>query len=330
MARKQGDGRRSLESRRSKHRSSGVALWLILAAACLLPLQASAQQKIPLRVAYTPYMTWLPFLVAQDTGIFGKHGLEITMTRFPDIADLPGSVGRQFDLAPTTATDFLNAVAGGLNLVAVAGETVESSKNRTYQVLVRSNSGINVPKDLSGKRIAGPGIGSVMHVALLYWVKLNGGDPDSIIGLQVPFPNMADQLKSGRIDAVEQLEPFVTPMLKAGYKSLGDPLLSVADPVLFPFWIANGDWARAHRPVLKAFTASLEDGLQAIRTNETAARAILAKYSHLPTTVVAKIPMPEFDFRITPAQVDAWRKVMVTQGRPLQSLNVDRLVVTGE
>ena len=72
---------------------------------------------------------------------------------------------------------------------------------------------------------------------------------------------MMDQLKSGRVDAVEPLEPFVGQMLGAGFKSIGDPLLAVADPVLFPFWIADADWARANRDVLKRWVASLQGGL---------------------------------------------------------------------
>jgi hypothetical protein len=45
---------------------------------------------------------------------------------------------------------------------------------------------------------------------------------------------------------------------------------------------------------------------------------------------VAKIPMPEFDFGITPAQLDVWRKVLIEQGRPLQDIDVNRIVVTAE
>src|SRR5204863_5837793 len=119
------------------------------------------------------------------------------------------------------------------------GETIEDSSHKSYQVLVRDDGAIKSPKDLAGKRIAGPGVGSVMHVALIDWVKKDGGDPAGITGVEVPFPNMADQLKAGRVDAVEQLEPFVGAMLGAGFKSLGDPLLGIADPVLFPFWIAD-------------------------------------------------------------------------------------------
>jgi NitT/TauT family transport system substrate-binding protein len=254
----------------------------------------------------------------------------VTFTKFPNVVNLPSTLGKQFDLVPTTAPDLLNAAASGLNVVAVAGETVETASQKSYQVMVRADSGINSPKDLAGKRVAGPGLGSVMHVALLNWVKQDGGDPGSVVGIEVPFPTMMDQLKSGRVDAVEPLEPFVGQMLAAGFKSLGDPLLAIADPVLFPFWIADADWARAHRDALKKYVASLEGALQVIKTDDAKARAVLAKYSGLPDAVIAKIPFPAYSFTITPAQLELWRKVMVAQGYPLGNLDVDRIVVTPE
>ncbi|HYV25937.1 MAG TPA: ABC transporter substrate-binding protein, partial [Candidatus Eisenbacteria bacterium] len=168
---------------------------------------AQSQNKIPLRVAYTGVITWLPAMIAKEDGIFDKNGLDVTMTRFTQIANLPPTLGKQFDLAPTTAPDMLNAVASGINLAAVVGNTYESSEKKSYEVLVQEGSAIKSPKDLAGKRIAGPGVGSVMHVALIDWVKKDGGDPSGILGVEVPFPNMADQLKAGRVDAVEQLQP---------------------------------------------------------------------------------------------------------------------------
>jgi NitT/TauT family transport system substrate-binding protein len=314
-------------------RARAKLLGLAIGALASLAVASSpsvAQQKTELRVAYIPVVTWLPMLVAYDAGIFEKNGLTVTLTKFPNITNLPQTLGKQFDLVPTTAPDVLNAVASGLNLAAVAGETVETAANKSFQVIVRADSGINSPKDLVGKRLASPGIGSVMHIAVLHWVKEAGGDPSTVNGVEVPFPNMMDQLKAGRVDAAEPLEPFVSQMLGAGFKSLGDPLLAVADPVLFPFWIADADWARAHRDVLKRWVVSLQAGLQLIKSDDTGARAVLAKYSGLPEPVVAKIPMPQFDFGITPAQLDVWRKVLIEQGRPLQDLDVNRIVVTAE
>ena len=310
-----------------RNRSALLALASLIVFFSALAPTADAQQRTALRVAYIPVVTWLPALVAKEEGIFEKHGLDVIFTKFPTIVNLPATLGKQFDLVPTTPPDLLNAVASGLDLAAVAGETLETSANKSFHVLVRADSGINSAKDLSGKRMAGPGLGSVMHVAVLHWVKKDGGDPASIIGVEAPFTAMMDQLKAGRIDAVEQLEPFVGQMLGAGFKSLGDPLLAVADPVLFPFWIANASWARSNRDVIKRFVASLEAGLQVIKSDEAKARKILASYSGLPEAVVARIPIPHFDFTIAPQQLEVWRQVMLSQGHALQNLNVERVVV---
>jgi len=291
---------------------------------------AEAQSKIPLRVAYTGVITWLPAMIAKEDGIFEKNGLDVTMTRFTQIANLPGTLGKQFDLAPTTAPDMLNAVASGINLAAVIGNTYESSDKKSYEVLVQNDSPIKSPKDLAGKRIAGPGVGSVMHVALIDWVKKDGGVPGAIVGVEVPFPNMADQLKAGRVDAVEQLQPFVGAMRAAGFRSIGDPLLKISDPVLFTFWIADADWARAHRDVLGKFRASLEGGLQVIHSDPEKARAILTKYTGLPQQVVARIPFPGYDFKLAPQQLVVWQKLMVEQGQPVGKLDMKNVVVTAD
>ena len=208
---------------------------------------AQAQPMTALRVAYIPVITWLPALVAKEEGIFEKNGLDVTFTKFPNLINLPGTLGKQFDLAPSTAPDLLNAVASGLNIAAVAGETVEDSANKSFQVIVKADSGINSDEGSrrQARRRAGRRLGHACRDAV------SGGEGrrrsvDSVIGLEAPFTAMLDQLKSGRVDAVEPLEPFVGQMLGAGFKSIGDPLLAVADPVLFPFWIADADWARAH------------------------------------------------------------------------------------
>lgn len=291
---------------------------------------ARSQSKTPLRIAYIGVITWLPAMIAKEDGLFEKNGLDVSMTRFTQIANLPGTLGKQFDLAPTTAPDMLNAIASGINLAAVVGNTYESSDKKSYEVMVQENSAIKSPRDLSGKRIAEPGVGSVMHVALIDWVKKDGGDPNGIVGVEVPFPNMADQLKAGRVDAVEQLQPFVGAMRAAGFRSIGDPLLKISDPVLFTFWIADADWARAHKDVLKRYRASLEGGLAVINSNPARARAVLTKYTGLPEQVVAKIPFPGYDFKLSPQQLTVWQKLMVEQGQPVGKLEMKNVVVTPE
>src|SRR5258707_4805252 len=106
-------------------------------------------------------------------------------------------------------------------------------------------------QDVRGKVAATPALGAIIHVSRLHSLKKTGIDPASIRAVEVPFPNMADQLKAGNVDAVEVLEPFAGQLLAAGNRSLGDPLLTAGgDEVLYPFWISQGKWAGSHPGVI--------------------------------------------------------------------------------
>ena len=301
------------------------------AALCwLLPGGLAAQDKplTPVRAAYVPVATWLPAWVALDKGIFARHGLDVTLTPIQNLSLLPGTVGRQFEFAASTPPDLIKAVAGGLDVVASAGEAIELKSNPTTQVIVRKDSGIKSVADLKGKVIAAPTLGAVIHVATLHWLKQNGVDPASIRGVEVPFPNMGDQLKAGNVDAVEALEPFAGALLAAGNISLGDPLLSAGDEVLFPFWISDGAWARANRPVIKAWIDALTEAETDMKQNPGDARAILAKYSHLPPDVVARVPLPTYRFTIKPDELGVWIEVLKDLGQLSVAIDQSKIEVT--
>ncbi len=315
------------------HCRAGFFIALVLGSAVLWnsTSNANAQQKLtPIRAAYVPVATWLPAWVAKDQGIFEKHGLDVTLTPVQNLSLLPGTVGRQFEFAASTAPDLLKAVAGGLDVVATAGEAIETKANPTMQLMVRKDSAINGPQDLKGKVIAAPTLGAVMHSATLYWLKKNGVEPSAVRGVEVPFPNMADQLKAGSIDAAEGLVPFTGAMLAAGDRTLGDPMLAVGDEVLFPFWISEGTWARGNKALIKAWIASLTEAFAFMQSNNTETRAILAKYSRLPPAIVDKVPLPTYRFTIKKEELAVWVDVLNELGQLPAGVDKEKLVVTAE
>lgn len=310
-----------------------IGLAVATTALCLLlpgGLVAQDRPKTPVRAAYVPVATWLPAWVALDKGIFDKHGLAVTLTQIQNLSLLPGTVGRQFEFAASTPTDLLKAVASGIDVVASAGEAIEIKSNPTTQVIARKDSDIRSASDLSGKAIAAPTIGAVIYVATLYWLKKNGVDPGSIRAVEVPFPNMGDQLKAGNVDAVEALEPFTGALLAAGNVSLGDPLLAAGDEVLFPFWISDGKWARANRPVIKAWIDALTEAKTFMDANAAETRAILAKYSRLPADVVQKVPLPTYRFTIQPDELAVWIEVLKDLGQLSTAIDKAKIVVSAQ
>jgi ABC-type nitrate/sulfonate/bicarbonate transport system substrate-binding protein len=211
--------------------------------------------------------------------------------------------------------------------VASSGDVVERSTNGSMQVMVRPDGSIRGPQDLKGKVIATPTLGGVMHVATLYWLKASSVDPASIRGVEVPFPNMGDQLKAGRIDAIELLQPFVGQLTKAGFVSIGNPMLKIDDPVLFTFWISQGAWARSHRPQVAGFVAALTEAKRFIAEHPAEARVIVAKYTHLPKAVAENIPLPDYDFEITPHELEVWVKTLREVGQLNVPVDLAKMVI---
>jgi NitT/TauT family transport system substrate-binding protein len=153
-------------------------------------------------------------------------------------------------------------------------------------------------------------------------------DAGTIRFVEVPFPNMGDQLKASNVDAVEALEPFTGALLAAGNLSLGDPLMAAGDEVLFPFWISDGAWARANRPIIKAWIDALTEAKTYMDANPAETRAILAKYSRLPPAVVEKVPLPTYRFTIKPAELEVWINVLKELGHLTVPVDPTKIVVT--
>jgi NitT/TauT family transport system substrate-binding protein len=321
--------RNAMSSKLGLHaRAACVVALAAMATGSAQRAHAQVQSPVPIRAAYIPVVTWLPAWVAKEKGFFAAHGLDVTLSVSQNLSTLPGTVGKQFDFAPSTAPDLLKSVAAGLDVVAVASEVFETEDNPTTYVIVSKDSGIAAPKDLAGKLIATPTIGGVIHVAVLYWLKKNGVDPASVRAVEVPFPNMPDQLKAKRVDAVESVEPFAGALKANGNLSIADPLLSVGKDVLFPFWIAQGAWAHTHMPTIKAWIAALEDAKSFIAKNPAEARKIMAQYTKLPEAVVQATPFPTYRFAIKPDDIQVWAAALKDVGQLDREVDRSKLVVT--
>ncbi len=293
--------------------------------------QAAAQPvDVAIKAAYTPTTAVLTAFVAKDEGIFQKHGLDVTLIPTQNSSMLPGTLGKQVDIAFSTPPDLLKSAASGLDVAMICAASIETGANHNVELIVRKNSGITTIADLKGRIVATPTIGAVIHVATLYWLRKSGVDVNSIRAVEVPFPNMADQLTSKRVDAVETVQPFAGQLLESGNNAtLGDPTLQVSDPALQTMWIAQGAWARANPNVVAAWTASIRSAIDFIKQNPAEARTVLGRYTHLPAAVVERIPIPVYETSVSPAQLDVWIKVLLEMGQLSEPMRPEKLIING-
>lgn len=323
-------------------RPAGRALALLAAAAVLAACggtdgssstgqaPSGSAQSASLRIAFVPATTALPLQVANAQGFFQANNLEVTLTKAANISDLPNTLGRQFDMALGTATDLIRAGAAGLDVVQVSGNTVSTKDNPFVRVVVPADKGIAGFGDLGGKTVGSPTLSGVIHVGTLFTAKSQGADPASIKGVEAPSPALPDQLKGGRVDAVEALEPFASQLTKAGNVSIGDPFSAIGDPLATNFYVAKGDWAKQNGQVVQRFVKAMEQAVDFIEKNPEEARRILQEYTELPAPVAATVPLPTFDFDIRKEDLDKWVKVLREIGQFEGQVDTSKLVLSGK
>ena len=290
--------------------------------------QTTSAGPTELRVSYVPATTVLPLHIAKAQGFFEKNNLNVTLTEAANISDIPATLGRQFDLALGTATDLIRAGAAGVDVVQVAGNTNSTKDNPFVKLIVKPDSGITDVTQLQGKTVGTPTLSGVIHAAVKYSAKQKGADPSKIGGVEAPTPNLPDQLRAGRIDAVEALEPIASQLIRAGNVSIATPFDAIGDPLATNFWLAQGSWANRNRDAVARFVTSLKEGEAFIAQNPTEARRILQEYTKLPEAVASTVPLPTYNFDIRAGDLDAWVRVLKDIGEFNGQVDTKKLVMS--
>ena len=79
------------------------------------------------------------------------------------------------------------------------------------------------------------------------WLISAGVDPTTVNFVEVPFPQMADVLKQGSVDAVVSVEPFGSRITSSGAGVAGPDFTSVMpDGLPILVFVANNEWIASH------------------------------------------------------------------------------------
>jgi NitT/TauT family transport system substrate-binding protein len=266
------------------------ALPLLVAAATLALAAAPAlSDPFKLKIACTATSDCASAMVARDEGIFARHGLDADVALIAINTNIPPAiVSDSIQIGGPTSPVFLQAVDGGLDLVAVAGASVmDPEQSKTIAAVARTGVVIKEPKDFIGKKVGAPGIGAFLHVLFRKWLMEKGVDPKSVNFVEVTFPTMNDALKSGSVDAVLTAEPFVTRIKTAGngdVAALYEADLARNDPIIF--YAASRKFAEDHPDVIKAFRASIEEAAPIVNSDREKASQSIAKFTKMPIDLV--------------------------------------------
>ena len=298
--------------------SATVAMLLAVSCASALAQSALAQSPALTSVSVTCTATTdcASAFAAIAEGIFRRHGLDVSFVSIGLNSNIPGALmSNSVQFGGTTLPVFMQAVDGGLDLVAVAGASVTAPETVIgTAVVARTGAKIAGAKELEGRKVGVPGIGAFLDVLFRQWLLQNGADPRKVTFVEVTFPTMTDVLKAGTVDAVVTGEPFMSRTLAAGAGFVvANFLRDIPENEAIILYASTRPWTDAHPDTTRAFRAAIVEGASFVRDNPARARDHIAKYTKLPPEVVRSLVISRSSATLDKAQLDWWVEVMRRQ-----------------
>jgi NitT/TauT family transport system substrate-binding protein len=230
------------------------------------------------------------FLVAEDNGIYRKHGLNI---RQFITAEAAGRIRRSGINVPA---EFIGSrdryakapisIGGGSPLIvsmttdarATDRVIIATTDNAARFHIIASNELTSVD-DLKGKRLGYSVHGAVSHLMALALLRLKNWSPENDVSLMaegMAFP----ALKDGKVDAFIGSEIYYTMAAKNGAKDLVD-LSSYNIPIAGSGVNVERRWLAANHDVASRFLKAMIESYALMKKDQAVVRAALAKWYNI-------------------------------------------------
>lgn len=256
------------------------------------------------RVASLPISDQIALQVGIDEGIFEKHGLDVEVVpaqggaqAIPALlsGDIQFAIGQPFGPFRADQQDLGIKVIGNFSSSLAEGQDVNG-------VVSLADSGIESPKDLSGKKVSVNSLGAAGDLTIKAAVDADGGDSSTIEFVEVAFPDAEAQLEAGNIDAAWVPDPFFSKIGSAG-NYVVSPYQAVLPGLTVLMSITTDELIESDPQLVEDYAAASAEALEFTQNNDDAARAAIVKHLGIPEEVAAGLTLPTFTAEMDTAQI---------------------------
>ncbi|KAB1910012.1 nitrate ABC transporter substrate-binding protein [Micromonospora sp. AMSO1212t] len=258
------------------------------------PAAASADGLTTVRLASSPLGHLAPIYLAQERGIFAKHGLKVEVdTETSDLTSVPAVLAGKVDFATGDLTTLIVARSKGLDVKAVVPASASTGKEGAdYGALVvKGDSGITSAKQLEGKTISVNILTNIAAAAAREAVRADGGDPTKVKLVEIPFPQAPAAVSTGRVDGAWVVEPFLSAAKAQGAVPVGWGFTDLAPDLTVSAWYAAGSYTSKNAKTVTAFRDAVREAYAYAREHEDEVRAKIPTFTEIKPEVAAKITL---------------------------------------
>jgi NitT/TauT family transport system substrate-binding protein len=281
-------------------------------------------------VGMLPILPTAALYAGIEEGFFEDHGIELKIeTGQGGAALLPAVMAGQMQFATSNPVSLLQARDKDLDVRVVAHWTSALSSGDTdiNGVVATAASGMESAADLAGKTVAVNTLNGMGGLTIREAVRKDGGDPDAVKFVEMPFPDMPAALGAGNVDAVWVPEPFLTTLVTAG-----DTVVSYSSKESVPghptqLFFTSGQLVESDPQLVKDFTAAVEETLEFADENPDAVKAQVPQVlPQLPAAAVQGLTLEEFGTDLRRDQIERLGELMKKDGLIENDADVDGLL----
>jgi len=245
---------------------------LVIAAFILSACGASVEKNPPLKVGWSLWPGWYPLVIAEEQGLFEKHGVEVELAFYP----LYGQTLAELD---SSKIDAGGLVVGDALPLATEGKVkiVLITDNSNGGDSIMASADITSPADLRGKRI-GVGLGTFGEVLVREMLKRNNISLRDVTLVNVA-PEELPAALGKTVDAGHTYEPYTSEALQNGYTTA---FSSAETPGLIPDVFIFRSKVATERPEdVRAFIAAFFEAQEWWAAHPEEAASLIAQATGL-------------------------------------------------
>ena len=256
---------------------------MLLTTGCKKSSVTSEGGLAKVRVGYIGLTCEAPIFTAVEKGFFKEEGLDVSLVKcewanYKDVLALGG-----FDITHHLVMYFLKPIEQGLDVKFTGG-----IHRGCLRVQAAAKGNIRSIKDLRGKRIGVPGMGTPPFIFANRVLGANGIDPSKeITWLVFPAGELGLALDKGEVDAVADSEPIGSMLVAQGkVRNIADQAADL--PYSAEYCCAvlvNGKFFAKNPRATAAATRALLKAAKWVETNPAAAAKLSVEKKYLASTV---------------------------------------------
>lgn len=264
----------------------------------LLSLQSSAADSTrdTVHLGLVPVSDVAPIYIGIKQGFFDAKGIDIvTTTGQGGPAMIAGVMSGKVNIGISASVPLIQAASAGFEPVVLSMARQNSLHVQDSAVVVSGNSPIKQPSDLNNKVIAVNGLRSINELLIRADIDKAGGDSRTLKFIELPFPDMAAALGSGRVDAVAAAEPFLSTMKNEGSRILM-PYVSdtIPDGGGITYWFTSKQQLEEKPELFNRFREAYAASVAQANQHPDSVREALLSYTRLKHEQVATLPVPVY------------------------------------